>query len=61
MVTMITFRKKPKTAAPDPVTLEIPVNSPKRIEEGVAARRKKADSDGTRRRARQTVEENRLL
>jgi hypothetical protein len=61
MVTMIIFRKKPRTVVPDPVTIEIPVISPKPIEEADAARRKKADSDGTRRRLRQTAEDNRLL
>jgi hypothetical protein len=58
---MIVFRKKPPAVVSDPVKTETPTNSPEGSEEAAAARRKKADSDGAHRRARQTVQDNRLL
>jgi hypothetical protein len=60
---MILFRKKPTTVESDqaPLLSAMPAQRPEPVEVSEAARRKKADTDGTRRRARQTVDENRLL
>jgi len=60
---MIIFSKKPSTPAPvqpQPPS-QLRVEQDLRTEEAAAARRKKADSDGTLRRMRQTAEDNRLL
>ena len=60
---MVLFKKKPMTAKPDQasVPVEVPGDETERVEESEAARCRKADSDGTHRRARQAVEDNRLL
>lgn len=55
---LITFMPKPD--AP-PELGEIEENQFKRIREVEVERRRKADTDGTRRRERQTVEDNRLI
>lgn len=57
---MIIFKKKPAPAEPDPANVAA-VPDPQTTEETASARRKKSDSDGTLRRKRQTVEDNRLL
>ena len=56
---MIFFKAKPAATAPaeQPTTVE----SRKRVEEVASARRKKSDTDGTLRRQRQTVDDNKLL
>ena len=64
---MIFFKAKP--AEPTPAVVPSPtvavaaptVESRKRVEETAAARRKKSDTDGTLRRQRRTVDDNRLL
>jgi hypothetical protein len=53
---MITYVK---TADSKPATNE--QNRFENIRKAAAERRRKADTDGTRRRARQTAEDNRLL
>lgn len=66
---MIIFKKKPETTAPKPAPSAPVVGAQPSAEETVqpsaeeteAARRTKADSDGKRRRKRQTAEDNRLL
>ena len=61
---MISFVKKPdivkKTDTP-PTTRDVEENSFEQIRKEAAERHRKADTDGTRRRARQTVEDNRLI
>ena len=57
---MIFFKAKPAATTPvrsrrQPATVE----SRKRVEEIASARRKKSDTDGTLRRQRQTVDDNR--
>lgn len=56
---MITFEKKPDL--PMPVATETEENRFERIRRIAADRHKKSDTDGTRRRDRQTIEDNRLL
>lgn len=61
---MILFKKKP--LAPEPVAPQQQSPAARaeqdvRREETAALRRKKADSDGTLRRMRQTAQDNRLL
>lgn len=58
---MIVFKKKPETTAPRPAPSAQAVDSQPSADETEVARRTKADSDGTRRRKRQTAEDNRLL
>ena len=48
-------------ARPSNVQPKVSAQTQRRIDEAAAARRKKADSDGTLRRMRQVMEENRLL
>ena len=55
---MITF--VPKTDVP-PALEETEENRFERIRKAAAERRRKSDTDGTRRRARQTAEDNRLI
>ncbi len=54
---MIAYVKK---ADPKPATEENDENRFESIHNAATERRRKADTDGTRRRARQTVEDNRL-
>jgi hypothetical protein len=58
---MIFFKAKPAATAPVPVEPPTTVESRKRVEEATSARRRKSDTDGTLRRQRQTVDDNRLL
>jgi hypothetical protein len=46
---------------PKPATEEYEQNRFENIRKAAAERRRKADTDGTRRRARQTLEDHRLL
>jgi hypothetical protein len=55
---MITFA--PKTNAP-PAPEETEEDRLERIRKEAAERHRKSDTDGTRRRARQTAEDNRLI
>lgn len=55
---MITFVKK---ADPLPVTDENEENRFEQIRKAAKERYRKSDTDGTRRRARQTAEDNRLI
>lgn len=55
---MITHAQKADKA---PAPEETEENRFERIRKAVAERHKKADTDGTRRRARQTAEDNRLI
>ena len=55
---MITF--VPKTDVP-PALEETEENRFERIRKAAAERHRKSDTDGTRRRARQTAEDNRLI
>ena len=55
---MITF--EPKTDVP-PAREETEENRFERIRKIAAERHRKSDTDGTRRRARQTAEDNRLI
>jgi hypothetical protein len=50
-----------KKTDPKPATEENEQNRFENIRKAAAERRRKADTDGTRRRARQMVEDNRLL
>jgi hypothetical protein len=50
-----------KRADPKPATETNEQNRFENIRKAAAERRRKADTDGTRRRARQTVEDNRLI
>jgi hypothetical protein len=61
MLAMIFFKAKPADPTPVAATPPAPVESRKRVEEKASARRKKSDTDGTLRRQRQTVDDNRLL
>jgi hypothetical protein len=61
MMTMIFFKTKPAETTPVPAAAVPTVDSRKRVEEIALARRKKSDTDGTLRRQRQTVDDNRLL
>lgn len=56
---MITFVKKTNDAQPLPKPVE--ENRFEEIRKAAAERHRKADTDGTRRRARQKAEDNRLL
>lgn len=58
---MIIFKKKPETTAPKAMPSASAVDSKPAAEETEAARRTNADSDRTRRRKRQTADDNRLL
>ncbi|MCV3238405.1 hypothetical protein [Mesorhizobium sp. ZC-5] len=58
---MIIFKKKPETTAPKPAQSAPIVGAQPSVEETEAARHTKPDSDGKRRRKRQTAEDNRLL
>jgi hypothetical protein len=58
---MIAFVKKSDLPLPLPVPGETEENRFERIRKAAAERRRKADTDGTRRRARQTAEDNRLI
>ena len=58
---MIFFKAKPAATAPAPAEQPTTVESRKRVEEVASARRKKSDTDGTLRRQRQTVDDNKLL
>jgi hypothetical protein len=58
---MIFFKAKPAATAPVQAEQPTTVESRKRGEETASARRKKSDTDGTLRRQRQTVDDNRLL
>jgi hypothetical protein len=55
---MITFTKK---AAPQPARDESEENRFEQIRKAAKERHRKSDTDGTRRRARQTAEDNRLI
>lgn len=55
---MITFVKK---ICPQPVTDETDESRFEQIRKAVAERHRKSDTDGTRRRARQTAEDNKLI
>jgi hypothetical protein len=55
---MITYVKN---ADPVPAPEETEENRFERIRKAAAERHRKADTDGTRRRARQTAEDNRLI
>ena len=55
---MIKFEEKSERAKPIP---ETEANRFERIRKAAAERHKKSDTDGARRRERQTVEDNRLL
>ncbi|MEQ1940395.1 hypothetical protein ABMA46_19300 [Mesorhizobium sp. CN5-321] len=55
---MIVYMKK---IDPKPATEDNEQNRFESIRKAAAERRRKADTDGTRRRARQTVEDNRLI
>ena len=55
---MIAFVKK---AEPQPLPKEAEDNRFEQIRKAAAKRHKKSDTDGTRRRARQTAEDNRLI
>ena len=50
-----------KKTDPRPATKENEQNRFQNIRKAAAERRRKADTDGTRRRARQTAEDNRLI
>jgi len=54
---MIAFQKKTALTP----SKEAEKKEPELVKRAEAERRKKADSDGTRRRARQTAENNRLI
>jgi hypothetical protein len=56
---MITFVKKTNDAAPLAKPTE--ENRFEEIRKAAAERHRKSDTDGTRRRAKQTAEDNRLL
>lgn len=58
---MIIFKKKLETTAPKPAPSAPIVGIQPSAEEAETTRRTKADSDGKRRRKRQTAEDNRLL
>lgn len=61
---MISFVKKPEivnTTDTPPMTREVEENSFGQIRKEAAERHRRADTDGTRRRARQTAEDNRLI
>lgn len=55
---MITFVK---TNDPQPVTAPTDENRFEQIRKAAADRHRKSDTDGTRRRARQTAEDNKLI
>ena len=55
---MITFVKN---ADPQPLTDETEENRFEQIRKAAAERHRKSDTDGTRRRARQTAEDNRMV
>lgn len=55
---MITFVKKTE---PQPLAKEAEGNRFEQIRKTAAERHKKSDTDGKRRRARQTAEDNRLI
>jgi hypothetical protein len=55
---MISFVKNTDTP---PTSREVEDNRFEQIREEAAERHRKADTDGTRRRARQTAEDNRLI
>jgi hypothetical protein len=55
---MITFVKK---AEPQPMSDEGEENRFEQIRKAALERHRKSDTDGTRRRARQTAEDNRLI
>lgn len=57
---MISYFKK-AGPVPQPAPAETEENRFERIRRAAAERHKKADTDGARRRARQTVDDNRLL
>jgi hypothetical protein len=50
-----------KKAEPRPVPKQAEDNRFEQIRKAAAERHKKSDTDGTRRRARQTAEDNRLV
>jgi hypothetical protein len=60
MMTMIFFKAKP-AAAPAPSDKPTIAESGKRVEDAASAKRKKSDTDGTLRRQRQTMDDNKLL
>jgi hypothetical protein len=55
---MISFVKKTDTT---PTSREVEDNRFEQIRKEAAERHRRADTDGTRRRARQTAEDNRLI
>jgi hypothetical protein len=55
---MINFERKTDTAPP---TKEVEDNRFEQIRKAAAERHRKSDTDGTRRRDRQTAENNRLI
>lgn len=55
---MINFEKK---AVPQPVAGESEENRALRTRKAAAEKQVKSDTDGTRRRARQTAEDNKLI
>jgi hypothetical protein len=61
MMTMILFKAKPPATAPVPPERPTTAESGKRVEEAASAKRKKSDTDGTLRRQRQTMDDNRLI
>ena len=58
---MIIFKKKPETTIPKPAPSAPVVGAQPTAEETGVARHTKPDSDGKRRRKRQTSDDNRLL
>ena len=55
---MISYVEKPD---PQPSSKDVEENRFEQIRKTAAARHREADTDGTRRRARQTAEDNRLI
>jgi hypothetical protein len=60
-MTMIFFKAKPATTAPTPLAQPTAVETRKPVEEAAVAKPKKSDTDGSLRRQRRTVDDNRLL
>jgi hypothetical protein len=58
---MIFFKAKPAATTPAPVTQPTTVDNSSPVDATAVAKRKKSDTDGTGRRQRKTVDDNRLL
>ena len=58
---MIFFKAKPAVATPAPVTQPTTVDNARPVDATAVGKRKKSDTDGTDRRQRKTVDDNRLL